>query len=111
MLWLAAAFAAGILAASQINIDLALLLAACAVFAAAAAMLRKHHYASYTILIGFAAVGASSIQVEKQSVTADRFRVLYDSGAIRSGDPVEIEGVLMGGPEPSIRRRVSKPPL
>ena len=102
MLWLAAAFAAGILAGGLVNSDLRVLLPMCAVLAALTAILRNHTAASYAILFAFAAAGAVSIQIERISVAPDRIRVLYDSGAIRSGDPVEIEGVLTGRPEPSI---------
>src|SRR5580765_330248 len=102
MLWLAASFAAGILAGSIANIDLRVSVAACAFFAIVAAIFRKHYFASYLIIIAFAAAGTASIQIEKLSVAPDRLRVLYDNGTIRSGDPVEIEGVLLGRPEPSM---------
>lgn len=102
MLWLAASFAVGILAASLVNIDLRGLLAACAVVAAIAAIARKYQIASYAVLFAFAAAGAASFQIEKFSVSPDRLRILYDNGTIRSGDPIEIEGVLTERPEPSI---------
>jgi len=102
MLWLAASFAAGILAASIANIDLRALLASCAFLAVAAIIFRKQYFASYLIIIAFAAAGAASTQIEKLSIAPDRIRVLYDNGTIRSGDPVEVEGILLGRPEPSI---------
>ena len=102
MLWLAAAFAVGILAASLINLDLRGSIGVCAVFAAIAAIFRERHIASYIVLIAFAAAGAVSVQFEKLGLSSDRIRVLYDNGTIRSNDPVEVEGVLIGRPEPSI---------
>lgn len=102
MLWLAAAFAAGILAANFINIDLRVSLAACAVFAILAVIFRNQRFAAILILAAFAAAGVASASVEKLSILPDRLRVLYDNGTIRSGDPFEVEGVLMGRPEPSI---------
>ena len=89
MLWLAAAFAAGILAANLTNIDLSGPLAVCAVFAILAVIFRGQHFASILMLIAFIGAGAASVQIEKLSITPDRLRVLYDNGTIRSGDPVE----------------------
>ena len=102
MLWLAVCFAAGILAADSINIDLRLSVATCFALAIAAFLLRNQHFAAILVLAAFAAAGAASATIEKQSVAADRLRSLYDNGTIRSGDPVEVEGVLLGRPEPSI---------
>ncbi len=102
MLWLGISFAAGILAASLVNIELTVSLAFCAFVAITAIAFRKQYFASYLILIAFVVAGAASIQIEKLSVVPDRLRVLYDAGTIKSGDPVEVEGVLMGSPEPSI---------
>lgn len=102
MLWLAIAFAVGILAASVINIDLRVSAAALAVFAILAVIFRGQHFATYLVLIVFAAAGMASLHVENLSIRADRIRILYDNGTIRSGDPVDVEGVLSGRPEPSI---------
>ena len=102
MLWLAASFAAGILAANVITIDLYALFAACAILAIASLIFREQRFAAILMLAAFAAAGSASMSMETQSISPDRLRVLYDNGAIRSGDPVEAEGVLMGRPEPSI---------
>ncbi len=45
--------------------------------------------------------GFASATIESRSVADNRVRVLYDNGTIRSGDPVEVEGILLGRPEPS----------
>lgn len=99
MLWLGIAFAIGILAANLLNIDLSVSLAAVVVFAIFAVFLRGKPFATYLVLLAFAAAGMSSLQLEKLSIAADRVQVLYDNGTIRSGDPVEVEGVLDGRPE------------
>ena len=99
MLWLGIAFAVGILAANLINIDLRVSAASVVVLAIFAVFLRGKHFASYLVLMAFAAAGMASLQVEKLSIGADRIRLLYDNGTIRSGDPVEVEGVLSGRPE------------
>lgn len=99
MLWLGIAFAAGILAASLINIDLGASFAEVVVFAIFACFLRGKPFATHLVLMAFAAAGMASLQVENLSIAADRIRVLYDNGTIHSGDPVEIEGVLSGRPE------------
>ncbi len=102
ILWLSVSFAVGILVASLINIDLQATISACALFAIVAFVLRRQYLATALILIAFASAGAVSFEVEKLSVSPNRIRVLYDNGTVRSGDPVEVEGVLLGRPEPSI---------
>ena len=102
MLWLAAAFAVGILAAKFVNIDLPFAVAACGALAGAAAILRKHQSATFLVLAAFASAGLASSNIETNSVSPNRIRLLYDNGTVRSGDPVEVEGVLLGRPEPSV---------
>jgi len=101
MLSLAVAFVAGILLSGVLILDLKLILVACASFAFGAFIFRQSRYATILILAAFAAAGCG-IAIIERDISPDRLRVLYDSGAIRSGDPVEIEGVLLGGPEPSV---------
>ena len=102
MLWLGVCFAAGILVANYASIDLSIFIAACVTSAFFAFLLRKSDIATALIAITFIAAGAASFQAELQSVRTDRLKVLYDNGAIKSGSPVEIEGVLLGRPEPSV---------
>jgi len=102
ILWLSVSFACGILFASLINIDLRLTILNCAIFAISAIVLRRQNLATFLILIAFASAGAVSFEVEKLSISPDRIRVLYDNETVRSGDSVEVEGVLLGRPEPSI---------
>ncbi|MEO6655843.1 MAG: ComEC/Rec2 family competence protein [Pyrinomonadaceae bacterium] len=102
MFWLAASFAAGILAANFTSFRPSFSLAAAAVFAIFAAILRQRQIATFLVLAAFICAGATSLQFESGNISANRLRVLYDNGTIRSGDPVEVEGILSGGPELSV---------
>jgi competence protein ComEC len=44
-------------------------------------------------------MGATLMLLEKESVTAGRVQRLYDDGTIKSGEPVEVTGVLERAPE------------
>ena len=101
VLWLASAFALGILAATFVDIRLvpaAAISGTCGIFAC---LIRKHPAATFLVLAAFTAAGIAAYTAEKQAVRSNRIKVLYDSGTVASGDPVEIEGVLTSGPEPS----------
>lgn len=102
MLWLAAAFAAGILSAKVIEMDLKMLFATSAIFAIASIIFHRHTFSGILMLAAFAAVGAALATIETTNISSDRLRVLYDNGTIRSGDAVEVEGVLIGRPESSV---------
>lgn len=101
MLWLAAGFASGVAAADFLNVDLRLSFTACILFAFASFIFRGHRFGSILILLAFASAGIAGAVAEKSSVAPDRLKILYDNSTLRSGDPVEIEGVLLGRPEPS----------
>ena len=102
MFWLAAAFAIGIAANNAIFIDLKVSLAVCSMLAVSSFIFRKQDFATLLILSAFTLAGSLSASIENLSVSPDRVRVLYDDGTIHSGDPVEVEGILLGQPEPSI---------
>ena len=102
MLWLAASFAVGILAAKIIDIHLNVLFAAGATLAIVSFIFRRQSFATIMMLVAFAAAGLVLAVIETTSISPNRLRVLYDNATIRSGDPVEIEGVLTGQPEPSV---------
>ncbi len=103
MLWLAIAFAAGIMLAPPAGTGVNVYLAAALVLAVAGMLLRERQLvASLLILVAFAAAGSASALIEKQNIAPDRISVIYDSGAIPSGEPVEVEGVLLGRPEPAV---------
>lgn len=101
VLLLAASFACGIAAAHIFRIDLATAIATSALFGISAWLLRRSVVGTFLMLAAFAGAGAAAFTAEKEGVRPDRVKLLYDSGTISSGDPVEVEGVLTGMPEPS----------
>ncbi len=101
-LWLAVTFALGILAAGAANFDVRIVASAALIFAVAEFVLRSKTVSTWLILIAFAFAGITSALAEKQNAPPNRLKILYDNGTIASGDPVEIEGVLLGRPEASV---------
>lgn len=102
MLWLALAFASGIPVSHLINFDLRVAIIAVAVFAVTAFFLRTNRIATWLLLIAFCFAGTSAALVERHNVSPDRLKILYDNGTLISGEPVEVEGVLLGRPEASV---------
>jgi competence protein ComEC len=102
MLWLASAFGIGILASSGTNVEPWAPAVAAAVTGCIAFAVRTREYAVYLVLAAFVAAGSCAAAVEKASVGPNRVRSVYDSGTIRSGDPVEVEGIITAPPEPSV---------
>jgi competence protein ComEC len=102
MLWLAAAFSVGICAAYFLKPELFILVAVCFATAIVAFAFRGKRPAGVFVLIAFIAAGAICFESEQQIAgAANRLRIIYDEGRIRSGEPVEIEGILLGRPEPA----------
>ncbi|MBK8466584.1 MAG: ComEC/Rec2 family competence protein [Chloracidobacterium sp.] len=104
MLLLAANFALGILIGNFVPLTETSLPALLVVALAALAFtFHKYNFSTICIALAFVATGFVSFQYEvKRNSSPTRIRVLYDNAMIRSGDPVEVEGVLLGRPEPSI---------
>ncbi len=102
MLYLAICFAAGILASRWLSADIRLLVAVAAVLGLAALALRKHAVTVVLIWAAFFVGGILASRYEVSMVKSDRLRVLYDSGELISGSPVEVEGVMLGRPEASV---------
>ncbi len=99
--WLAAFFAVGIGASHLIEISLAWAAGVSVALSIPAIFLRRSPLATAFIFLAFAAAGAVTGIAEKHSVRPDRIKVLFDRGEITSGQPVEVEGVLTSGAEPS----------
>ncbi|MGI8639362.1 MAG: ComEC/Rec2 family competence protein [Pyrinomonadaceae bacterium] len=99
LLWLAICFALGILAAHFFVINWKILLAGCLVFATLTAVFQTRKFALMFLSIAFVAVGGLCLSVENNLVAPNRLKRLYDTNQIKSGDPIEIEGVLRGKPE------------
>jgi competence protein ComEC len=99
LFWLAVCFALGILAGKcfetswKISFLLCLL---CGIFAAA---LMKQKFAAGFILPAFVFGGAFCVQIKEQTISASRIKRIYDEQRIKSGEPVEIEGILDGRSE------------
>ncbi|MEQ1606115.1 MAG: ComEC/Rec2 family competence protein [Pyrinomonadaceae bacterium] len=102
MLWLGLAFALGILLASVVSVDLRIVAGTACVFTVVAFVLRSKAISTSLILVAFVFAGTSAAIAEKQSVSLNRLKILYDNGTLMSGDPVEVEGVLLGRPESSV---------
>lgn len=96
---LAASFAGGVLFANWFPaspiVSASLLIVCCA----AAFIGRRSAAGSLFIIIAFFVLGASCLSLENAGIRGDRLRVLIDSGSLPSGEPVEIEGHVVGAPE------------
>ncbi len=101
MLWLAVCFAVGILFAKFVAASFVAALIATIAFFILALIFRTKPIATILVSLAFASAGAALFQCEVKQNTDSRVKALYDNGTIRSGSPVEIEGVLLGRPEPS----------
>lgn len=102
MLWLAVCFAGGILFAKFVAVSFAGVLIATMGFLILALIFQTKPVATIFISLAFVSVGGALFHGEVKQNTESRLKALYDNGTIRSGSPVEIEGVLMGRPEPSV---------
>lgn len=102
MLWLGMAFALGILVANVVNADLRIVAIVALTFTVSAFLLRSKSVATSILLAAFGLAGFASAVAEKRSVSPDRLKILFDNGTLISGEPVEVEGVLLGRPEASV---------
>ncbi len=104
MLLLAACFALGILISNFVSSSEILLpVVLAAAFAAFALTARKYGFSTIFVAVAFVFAGFVSLQCEvKRNNSPSRIKILYDNGTIHSGDSVEVEGVLLGRPEPSV---------
>jgi hypothetical protein len=48
----------------------------------------------------FVLLGMLALQFEMAGISSNRIRKIYDEGRIESNEPVEVEGVIVGSPEP-----------
>lgn len=102
LLWLAASFSLGILAAKVFALDWKISLTACVIFAFAAALFYKTKFSTIFLALEFVLCGAFCFQIQAQTIPENRLKNLYDKNTISSGDPIEIEGVLRSKPELSV---------
>lgn len=107
LVWLTVAFAFGIVSANAIpslanpfhstTAFVPILAAVVAAF-----IFRKYSYAAVLVLFAFFWLGAILYHIETSGISEDRIARIYDSGRVVSGDPVEIEGSVIGGTEPAM---------
>jgi competence protein ComEC len=89
-------FALGILAGKYFAVDWKIPLFFCLVSGMFAAGFSKRKFAVVFILLAFIAAGAFCFQLKNQTISANRIKKIYDESRLKSGEPVEIEGVLRG---------------
>jgi competence protein ComEC len=98
-LWLAGCFAFGILSANFFKIGWQIYFVVSIISALLAAAFIRKKFALIFLFVAFAAVGGLYFQIENQIVSPNRIKGIYDESRIKSGDPIEIEGVLQTKPE------------
>lgn len=99
LLWSAACFSLGILAGKFFALDWRISLAASLIFALLTAIFYKKDHSGFFLALAFFLCGAFCLQIETQTIPENRLKIIYDENKIPSGDPVEIEGVLLTKPE------------
>lgn len=104
LLLLALCFAAGIITTRLTGVTLVPPLAFCAtssILALLCFIRRRSMYATLFLALAFYSSGVMLAVAEKRSVHINDLERLFDEGVIASDDPVEIEGVIAGAPEPA----------
>jgi competence protein ComEC len=99
---LAASFALGILVARFTPLSFKLALVCGAVCSLAAVYVHARGSApsaALLLMLAFCQMGAALMALDKESLAIGRVQRLYDDGVIKSGDPVEVTGVLERAPE------------
>src|SRR5687768_13549843 len=96
LFWLAVCFALGILAGKYSEIGWQRALSASLLCAGLTAIFSKRKFAVAFVALAFVAAGAFCLQVKNQTMPANRIKKIYDENRVRSGEPVEIEGVQRG---------------
>ena len=99
LFWLAGCFAFGILLANFFSGGWEVYFFVCAVFSVLTAFFNKKNFVLIFLFVSFAAAGGLHLQIKNQIVSHDRIKRIYDENRIKSGDPIEIEGVLQTKPE------------
>jgi competence protein ComEC len=98
--WLAAVFAVGIFASSNVNLSAWLWLGGNIICAAGALLLSpRQGAATVFLLLTFVCAGGLLQKAESLSVRPDRLKILYDNGTFNSGEPVEVSGMISREPE------------
>lgn len=101
LLWAAIAFGFGIVVAELTDSDWRIWIGIAIAFGMAASIGRKGRSANYVALASVFFAGAGVYQFQVANIADDRIRRIYDEGRTASGSPVEVEGRLIGLPEPA----------
>jgi hypothetical protein len=99
LFWLAVCFAFGILSGNFLNFGWQIYLTICLLSAILSAVFIKRTFTVIFLFVAFIAAGALYFHIENQTISPIRIKRLYDETRIKSGDPIEIEGVLQTKPE------------
>ncbi|MEP7036977.1 MAG: ComEC/Rec2 family competence protein [Acidobacteriota bacterium] len=99
LLWLAVCFAFGILTAHFFIPDIKLPFVICFISVGLSVAFIKQKFTLIFFSIAFAAAGCLILNIENHSIASNRLKKLYDENQIKSGDPIEIQGVLQSKPE------------
>jgi competence protein ComEC len=99
LLWLAAWFASGIVLGFLCDVSFQLSLAIASLLAVVCAV--RPSVASFLSPIIFLSLGMCCYEIDTRDIPSNRIKRIYDEGRIRSWAPVEIEGVVIGNPEPA----------
>ncbi|MEO5859607.1 MAG: ComEC/Rec2 family competence protein [Pyrinomonadaceae bacterium] len=101
LLWAAIAFGFGVVLAQVSGADWRMWLGSTVVLGAIAFAVRGSQAGKYLALFTVLFAGALIHQFQISNVAEDRIKRIYDEGLIASGTPVELEGSLIGLPEPA----------
>lgn len=103
---IAASFASGIAAADYLPFHSNFLLFAAAICGAAAITISGRRLSTVLISAAVLFAGGASYLVERGSVSDNRIKAIVERSGLGSDGPVEIEGVIIGGPEPAVEHVV-----
>ena len=101
LLWLSVCFAAGILTANYLASDWEIPFAVCIASALFAAIFTGRNLSLIFLSITFISAGSFAFEIEARSIAENRLRRIYDEHRIESGEPVELEGVMLAKSEPA----------
>jgi competence protein ComEC len=99
LFWLAGCFALGILLSNFFSGIWQIYFIVCAISALLAAVFIKRKFAVIFLFSAFAAAGGLHFQIKNQIISPNRIKRIYDESRIKSGDPIEIKGVVQTKPE------------
>ena len=99
--WLAVSFAFGIVVSKYSACPPAVSLILAITCGLVATTPKQNKFAEAFLTLAFCCAGGFVYSGSQRAIHADRVRSIVDSGQINSGEPVEIEGVLLGKPEPA----------